>query len=276
VSKIYLSSTYEDLKDYREAVYRALRQLRHDVISMEDYVACGERPLDKCLADVAGCEAYVGVFAWRRGFVPEGQAASITELELAEAERCGLPCLIFLLADDADWLPELRDADAGPIVALRERLRRRYTVQSFRNPDELARTVVTSVVHLLRPGEGAADTPEDIGLYQRCVGRFTTELDHDIRFYAVAASALGLASLATLVVAMTVNHDTAQWMAGAGALVFGSSSPFPMATLRATRKKKALLDSYADELRKDRPARAAVHAVRRFVESQLEPEARAA
>ena len=37
-------------------------------------------------------------------------------------------------------------------------------------------------------------------------------------------------------------------------------------------KKKALLDSYADELRKERPARAAILAVRRFVESQLAPE----
>ena len=38
MAKIYLSSTYSDLKEHREAVYRALRKMRHDVIAMEDYV----------------------------------------------------------------------------------------------------------------------------------------------------------------------------------------------------------------------------------------------
>ena len=61
MSKIYLSSTFEDLRTHREAVYRVLRQLRHDVVSMEDYVASPQRPLDKCLADVAACQAYVGL-----------------------------------------------------------------------------------------------------------------------------------------------------------------------------------------------------------------------
>ena len=45
MARIYISSTYEDLKDYREAAYRALRRLRHDVVAMEDYVAADERPL---------------------------------------------------------------------------------------------------------------------------------------------------------------------------------------------------------------------------------------
>ena len=39
MARIYISSTYADLKDHREAVYQALRALRHDVIAMEDLVA---------------------------------------------------------------------------------------------------------------------------------------------------------------------------------------------------------------------------------------------
>ena len=63
MATIYLSSTYSDLQEYREAVYRALRQMRHDVIAMEDYVATDERPADTCLTDVAACEVYIGLFA---------------------------------------------------------------------------------------------------------------------------------------------------------------------------------------------------------------------
>jgi hypothetical protein len=36
-------STYGDLKDHREHVYRTLRQLNHDVIAMEDYVAAPQQ-----------------------------------------------------------------------------------------------------------------------------------------------------------------------------------------------------------------------------------------
>ncbi|MDR4496260.1 MAG: DUF4062 domain-containing protein [Nitrospirales bacterium] len=35
----YLSSTYEDLKDYRRAVFEALRKSGYQVIAMEEYVA---------------------------------------------------------------------------------------------------------------------------------------------------------------------------------------------------------------------------------------------
>jgi hypothetical protein len=53
--------------------------LGHTAIAMEDYVAGDERPLDKCLEDVRACQAYVGIFAWRYGFIPNGYDKSITQ-----------------------------------------------------------------------------------------------------------------------------------------------------------------------------------------------------
>jgi hypothetical protein len=49
VARIYISATYGDLKEHRDRVYHALRQLGHDAIAMEDYVAADQRPLAKCL-----------------------------------------------------------------------------------------------------------------------------------------------------------------------------------------------------------------------------------
>ncbi len=69
MAKIYVSSTYNDLQQHRTEVCRVLRRLRHDLVAMEDYVACDERPVDKCLTDVACSDLYVGVFAFRYGFV---------------------------------------------------------------------------------------------------------------------------------------------------------------------------------------------------------------
>jgi hypothetical protein len=77
MAKFYISSTYSDLRECREAVYRALRRLGHDAVAMEDYVTTDRRPLQKCVADVAACDGYIGIFAWRYGFVPEADNPSI-------------------------------------------------------------------------------------------------------------------------------------------------------------------------------------------------------
>ncbi len=154
MAKIYISSTYNDLKDYREAVYHTLRQMGHDVIAMEDYVATDQRPVDKCLADVAACDLYVGIFAWRYGYQPPHDNPaykSITELEYRRARTTGKTCLLFLLGDKAAWLPERMDthtgsADAGKrIKELRQELSQEKLVSFFESRDELAKLVSVAV-----------------------------------------------------------------------------------------------------------------------------------
>jgi hypothetical protein len=108
MAKVYLSSTYSDLKEHREAVYRTLRQMGHDVIAMGDYVATDQRPQDKCLADVASCALYLGIFAWRYGYIPpkdNPDEKSITELECCKVGALGKKRLIFLLNETAPWPP---------------------------------------------------------------------------------------------------------------------------------------------------------------------------
>ena len=59
MAKIYVSSTYEDLRECREKVRLVLQQLHHVDVAMETYVAEPERPLEKCLADVVASDLYV-------------------------------------------------------------------------------------------------------------------------------------------------------------------------------------------------------------------------
>jgi hypothetical protein len=87
---VYVSSTFVDLKDHRAALKVALEKARYDVECMEKYPAFDERPLDRCLADVAHADVYVLILAHRYGFRPkEGnpECKSITELEYDEAGR---------------------------------------------------------------------------------------------------------------------------------------------------------------------------------------------
>ncbi len=62
---VYLSSTFDDSKGYRTAVFAALEKAGLSVARMEAYTAADERPLDLCLYDVALTVIYVGVYAWR-------------------------------------------------------------------------------------------------------------------------------------------------------------------------------------------------------------------
>ena len=98
MSRVYVSSTFEDPKEHRECVYRQLRRVGHDVIAMEDYVAQDRRPFTKCRDDISDCDVYVGLFAWRYGYVPDDhnpRQLSITELEYRHAvdSKKGMPRL---------------------------------------------------------------------------------------------------------------------------------------------------------------------------------------
>ncbi|HRX63145.1 MAG TPA: DUF4062 domain-containing protein [Candidatus Competibacter sp.] len=154
MTKIYLSATYIDLKAYRDAVYRILRKLRHDVIAMEDYVATDAYPLHKCLADVAGCDIYVGLVGWRYGYVPDRDNSarqSITELEYRQAGESGVPRLLFLADKEASWPDEFRDTHTGDgengqrIAAFRAELENAKLVSYFRTPDHLAGLVSAAI-----------------------------------------------------------------------------------------------------------------------------------
>ena len=158
---VYVSSTYKDLHRERDAVYRAMRRLRHDVIAMEDYVATDRRPLDKCLADVARSEVYLGIFGWRYGYRPPGQERSITELEFREAVRLGKKCLGFL-KEQSPKRPSADQVDRERIEKLRTELSRDYLVSFFSSPDDLAAKVTASVANLfgeLSEALGKLDVP---------------------------------------------------------------------------------------------------------------------
>ncbi|MCA2657011.1 MAG: SUMF1/EgtB/PvdO family nonheme iron enzyme [Microcystis sp. M049S2] len=170
MAKVYISSTYGDLKEYREAAYRALRRLGHDAVAMEDYVATGQHPpLAKCLKDVDNCDWYVGIFAWRYGYIPDEEnpeGKSITELEYRQAEKKQKPQFIFLLEENHPWSRNQMDEVTGQgengmcIKQLRQELGKKKLVSFFTNPDELASLVSASVGKWERDLLGSNKQPE--------------------------------------------------------------------------------------------------------------------
>jgi hypothetical protein len=151
VARIYISSTYEDLKVHRKRVYRTLRKMSHDVVAMEDYVAADVRPVDKCLADVVASDVYIGIFARRYGHCPphdNPQGRSITEMELRCALEKKKETLLFFLHPRAKWRLSSLEEDEGAasrLKALLKEMATDRTVQFFRKAEELATLVSVAV-----------------------------------------------------------------------------------------------------------------------------------
>ena len=153
---VYLSSTYEDLKEHRKAVFQALRKGGYEVKAMEEYVATDNRPLDQCLADVQEADIYVGVFGFRYGYVPperhhNPQQLSITELEYQQATASQKPRLAFVAKEDAGFLPKHMDAYTGDgdhgksIQRLRQALLVGRLAGQFSTPEDFAKEVLAAV-----------------------------------------------------------------------------------------------------------------------------------
>jgi hypothetical protein len=150
VARFYISSTYSDLVEFRSEVYRTLRRIGHDAVAMEDYVASDRRPLDKCLRDIETCDVYVGIVAWRYGFVPaeaDPAGSSITKLEYLHATACDKPRLIFLLSPATPWPAQFRDNEhlGESLRMFREMLANNHIVSFFETATQLALLVSIAV-----------------------------------------------------------------------------------------------------------------------------------
>jgi len=147
LARIYLSSTYIDLREHREAVYKTLRRLGHEVFGMEDYAAADQLSLKLALDEVASCDAFVSIVAWRYGYIPErddSSGLSITDMEYRHALRLNKPCFVFLLDPTAPWPPSMID-EGGRIKAFREELAATRVVGFFKDLNDLAVQVATAI-----------------------------------------------------------------------------------------------------------------------------------
>ncbi|HJP73738.1 MAG TPA: HEAT repeat domain-containing protein [Pseudonocardiaceae bacterium] len=154
--RVYVSSTYHDLKDCRQAVRSALQRMGLDDIAMETYTAGEERPVDRCLDDVRSADIYVGVVAWRYGFVPSGGHVSITELEYRAAGEAGVPRLIFVLDQDAPWPRSAMDKDSARIEEFRAHVLDAHVCDNFTSAEDLRAKIAEAVGRHLQESHGIA------------------------------------------------------------------------------------------------------------------------
>src|SRR5215470_9495178 len=112
--KVMISSTARDLPDHRQKVMDACMRLSMFYPDMMEHLtATDANAMEVSLAMVDKADIYVGVFAFRYGYVPEGQAISVTEAEYDRAVARNIPRLIFLMSDEHPIKPTDVETGAG-------------------------------------------------------------------------------------------------------------------------------------------------------------------
>src|SRR5438132_9404530 len=92
--RIFVSSTWEDLKPERDAVEQAIHRM-HDAEfqGMEYFGSRPETPHDASLREVDRADLYVGIIGERYG-------SGITEAEYRRAREREIPCIVYLSRRD--------------------------------------------------------------------------------------------------------------------------------------------------------------------------------
>ncbi|RIK43174.1 MAG: hypothetical protein DCC55_06470 [Chloroflexi bacterium] len=163
--RVFISSTWEDLRPEREAVEKALHRMQNTAFAgMEYFGSRSETPKELSLAEVDRSDVYIGIFAHRYG-------SGITEAEYRRARQRELPCLIYRKDESVPVVPAYMERDAekaAKLEALKQELQQHHTVSSFHSPDQLATQVIADLHNHLgsSPTVRQAEPPPPAPKYQ--------------------------------------------------------------------------------------------------------------
>lgn len=104
IFSVFVSSTSEDLKDYRKAAESVILDLQWRPLMMEHFVAQPEPTVEACYNAIDQSDVVLLIVAWRQGWVPSKEQGgngqnSVTALEYAHSLSKNVPILVLLASD---------------------------------------------------------------------------------------------------------------------------------------------------------------------------------
>lgn len=161
---VFISSTYEDLKEYRRKAWEVLRTYAADIRGMEEFGARKEAALETCLAEVDLSDVFVGILGFRLGSVDESSGKSFTQREYERACELGKELLIYLMDERAAVIPAQfvdRDERHHKLEDFKRLLRSRHTVATFGSEEDFAERLQKDLSRILTPQQSAIGTGGD-------------------------------------------------------------------------------------------------------------------
>jgi Domain of unknown function (DUF4062) len=159
--QIFVSSTYEDLRDERNEVIKACLNMGHIPVGMEMFNAADEEQWQVITRTIDQCDYYVVIVAHRYGSTtPEG--VSFTEKEYDYAVGKGVPVLGFVIANEAAWPADRMESDRrGELERFKSKVKHKV-VRFWHTASELRSQFVESLATTINinPRRGWVRAPE--------------------------------------------------------------------------------------------------------------------
>lgn len=223
--QIFISSTYDDLKDERDAVAKAILEMGHIPVGMEMFSAADADSWKLITQQIDATDYYVLIIAHRYGSMTSG--VSFTEKEYEYAISNGVPVLSFLIDQKAAWPSDRIESErAVEMTSFREKVKNR-NVSFWSSKDDLKTAVAIALPKQFalspRPGwirGDQATTPETTAELARLSAenaelRSRVVSSADIRFVPVSGELIREANSATNLVIVIAIAPTA----GASAVI---------------------------------------------------------
>lgn len=158
--QIFISSTYEDLKEERAVVTEAILKMEQIPIGMEMFNAGDETQWELIKRAIDACDYYLVIIGSRYGSTTEddqGKTISYTEKEYSYAESIGKPILTFLRAyDGSKTLHTAEDIQEQYYLNLFTKRAGKKIASFWTNKDQLGACVSQSLHSIMkqRPAVG--------------------------------------------------------------------------------------------------------------------------
>jgi hypothetical protein len=158
--RVYISSTFADLRVYRAAVTSVLRRFDFSTITLDEFGATDESPFDVAETALAQADIIIQLIAYRYGYVPLNGDKSITEWEYDKATSLKKPIFVFLLDEDNPWpVDQIELNNFDRLKAFKNRIKQERVVSFFTTPEDLAAKVAVAVSQYSRRVEGIPTEP---------------------------------------------------------------------------------------------------------------------
>jgi len=145
---VFISSTSIDLPEHRKAVVDALLSIGLFPSGMEHWPVTSENPVNLCYQKMQDAELFVGIYAHRYGWRPNGDGTpSITEIEYDWAGQLNIPRFCFIMSEDFSWPVSKIELDAlDDLNAFKARVNEQVR-GIFTTPDNLKAQILTALAH---------------------------------------------------------------------------------------------------------------------------------
>jgi len=149
--RVFVSSTYVDLIDYRKAAEKAINDQGQKYEGMEYVGAKNEEPAELSLELVEKCDLFIGIYAWRYGTIPDDSEFSITEQEYRHAIKLGIPCLCYFVDEKQPWLIEFHETGtaADKLKRFKSSMAKEHVRATFKEPLTLENNIIRDLSNWL-------------------------------------------------------------------------------------------------------------------------------